>query len=195
MKIPNAPANIAFVGDAGVPKSLIKPDYTNVSPRFSLAYDLFGNGKTAIRAGFGTFYDAIPATIVGLTQPYTYRANYTLPNGSLTNPLAGVPAIPQNFSGVGTPQFVQPYSVIYPDHNYRNAYVMAGNFGVQQQISKGSILEVNYIGRFARHLMMPIDQNPRSWIARVRTTRRTRRCTATTSFRRPRGFAWMDLPA
>jgi Carboxypeptidase regulatory-like domain/TonB-dependent Receptor Plug Domain len=159
-KIPNAPAGLAFVGDQGVPKSLIKPDYTNLSPRIGIAYDVFGNGKTAIRAGFGTFYDAIPATIVGLTQPYTYRANYTLPAGSLTNPLLGVPAIPQNFSGVGTPQFTAPFSVISPDSNFRNAYVLAMNFGVQQQISKGSILEINYIGRLARHLMIPIDKNP-----------------------------------
>jgi len=159
-KLPNAPSGLAFVGDPGVPKSLIKPDYTNVSPRISLAYDVFGNGKTALRAGFGTFYDAIPATIVGLTQPYTYRANYTLPNGSLTNPLVGVNAIPQNFTGTGTAQFTTPYSVIFPDARFRNSYTLAVNLGIQQQISKGSVFEANYIGRFARHQMMPVDQNP-----------------------------------
>jgi hypothetical protein len=159
-KIPSAPAGLAFVGDPGIPKSLIKPDYTNVSPRIGIAYDVFGNGKTAIRAGFGTFYDAAPATIVGLTQPYTYRANYTLPAGSLTNPLLGVPSIPQNFSGKGTPQFTQPYSVIAPDSNFRNSYTMATNLGIQQQLTKGTIVEINYIGRFSRHQLVAVDQNP-----------------------------------
>jgi len=155
----NAPAGLAFVGDKGVPRGLINPDYTNVSPRIGLAYDVFGNGKTAIRLGLGTFYDAIPATIVGLTQPYTYRAFYTLPNGSLTNPLLGLNPIPVN-SGKSNPEFTAPYSVIYPDANFRNSYTMAANFGIQQQISKGSTLEVAYLGRFSRHLMIPIDKNP-----------------------------------
>lgn len=157
--LPNAPAGLAFVGDRGVPRSLINADYTNVSPRIGIAYDVFGNGKTAIRVGFGTFYDAIPATIVGLTQPYTYRAFYTLPNGSLTNPLLGANAIPA-FTGQKDPAFTAPYSVIYPDSNYRNSYTFATNVGIQQQVSKGSILEINYLGRFSRHLMIPIDKNP-----------------------------------
>ncbi|HEY0306727.1 MAG TPA: carboxypeptidase regulatory-like domain-containing protein [Acidobacteriaceae bacterium] len=153
-----APAGLAFVGDPGVPRSLINTDYTNVSPRIGIAYDVFGNGKTAIRAGGGTFYDAIPATIVGMTEPFTYNANYQYPAGSLTNPLYGMPAIPADFTPE-TAAFTTPYSVIYPDKNYKNAYAIGVNFGIQQQVSKGSIMEVNYLGRFGRHLMMPTDQN------------------------------------
>jgi hypothetical protein len=156
---PNGPPNLAFVGDNGVPRSLINPDFTNVSPRIGIAYDVFGNGKTAIRAGFGTFYDAIPATIVGLTQPYTFRENIQNPAGSLTNPLYNLPAIPA-YTGKGDAVFTTLYSVIYPDHNYRNSYTMATNLGIQQQVSKGSVFEIDYIGRFARHLMIPLDQNP-----------------------------------
>jgi hypothetical protein len=36
----------------GIPR-----DYNNVAPRFGLAFDPSGNGKTVIRAGFGLFYD------------------------------------------------------------------------------------------------------------------------------------------
>ena len=156
---PNAPAGLAFVGDSGVPRSLINADYTNFSPRIGLAYDVFGDGHTAIRAGLGTFYDAIPATIVGLTQPYTFRAFTTLPAGSLTNPLYGQNPIPA-FTGKGDSVFTSPYSVIFPDKNFRNAYTIATNFGIQQQLSKGSVLELNYIGRFARHQVIPVDMNP-----------------------------------
>ena len=33
------------------------PDYKNFAPRLGIAYDLFGDGKTVIRAGAGMFYD------------------------------------------------------------------------------------------------------------------------------------------
>jgi hypothetical protein len=157
---PNAPAGEAFVGDAGVPRGLVPTDYSNASPRVGLAYDVFGNGKTAIRAGFGTFYDAIPATIVGATQPYTYSAFYQYPAGSVTDPLLGEPAIPApSNANSGSAMFSQPYSMIYADRNFRNAYTIGVNFGMQQQVNKGGILEANYIGRFGRHLMVPLDQN------------------------------------
>jgi hypothetical protein len=35
---------------------------SDVWPRIGLTYDVFGDGRTAIRAGFGTLYDAIPTT-------------------------------------------------------------------------------------------------------------------------------------
>jgi hypothetical protein len=158
MRFPNAPAGEAFVGDPGVPNSLVPPSYNNVSPRVGIVYDVFGSGKTAIRAGLGTFYDAIPATIVGATEPFTYSAVYQTPNGSITDPLLGEPAIPAPYDG-GTAQFTSPYSIITPDRNFKNAYTIGVNFGFQQQINRSATLEANYIGRYSRHQMIPLDRN------------------------------------
>jgi hypothetical protein len=158
IKFPNAPAGEAFVGDPGVPRGLVPSNYNNLSPRTGLVYDVFGNGKTSVRAGFGTFYDAIPATIVGATEPFTYSAYYQTPNGSITDPLLGEPAIPSPYNG-GTAQFTQPYSIITPDRNFKNSYTIGVNFGFQQQINRSSVLEANYIGRYSRHQMIPLDRN------------------------------------
>ncbi len=48
----NAAAEAAFKVTEGYPR-----DFNNVSPRFGLSWDPMGNGKTAIRAGYGLFYD------------------------------------------------------------------------------------------------------------------------------------------
>ena len=52
---PNAPLGLLFKGDSQLPSNVLSPNWHNVAPRISFAYDLFGTGKTA--AGYGIFYD------------------------------------------------------------------------------------------------------------------------------------------
>ncbi|HEY0308850.1 MAG TPA: carboxypeptidase regulatory-like domain-containing protein [Acidobacteriaceae bacterium] len=156
---PNAVPDLAFVGDPGVPRSLIKNEYKDFAPRFGFAYDLFGNGRTSVRGGFGIFYDATNALTIGVGEPFHYIANYAYPSGGVSQPLLGLPAIPKNYDGTN-PQFNLPFSIFFPDRNYRDGYTEAVNFGFQQSIMRHGSLEVNYVGRFGRHQSLPLDKNP-----------------------------------
>ncbi len=72
--------------------------YTNTmqksdfAPRFGFAYDLFGNGKTALRGGFGLVYDELEVSYwetTDFTNPPAI-STYTVAQTSLDNPAGGV---------------------------------------------------------------------------------------------------------
>jgi hypothetical protein len=60
---PNAPPGIFFSGqnnipsDAGMPKNALNANWKSFAPRFGFAYDVFGDGKTALRGGAAIVYD------------------------------------------------------------------------------------------------------------------------------------------
>jgi hypothetical protein len=157
---PTAPANLVFNGDAGLPRSLLAATrYDHFAPRVGFVYDLSKKGTTVFRGGFGIFYDALNASLVGNGAPYVFQATYATPMGGISQPLLGQAPIPQNFQK-NNPQFVQPYSVDFADKNMTTPYVEAVNLGIQHQFGGKQSLEVDYVGKFGRHQPMLFDDNP-----------------------------------
>ncbi|HEY4381653.1 MAG TPA: carboxypeptidase regulatory-like domain-containing protein [Acidobacteriaceae bacterium] len=170
-KFPGAPGGLAFVGDPGILKSLVPTDFNGVAPRVGFAYDIHGDGKIVFRGGFGMFFDAINADVVGEGEPFLYQFTANTPDGGFSVPLCqtfpcagsgsagNITAVPSGYNPA-SPQFAPPYSAFFPDKNFRTPYVLAANLGFELQVGHGGVLDINYVGKFGRKLTVPIDLNP-----------------------------------
>ena len=148
-----APVTCSPYGDIVNPNS-----NNNWAPRVGFAWDPRGDGKTAVRGGYGIFYDR---TLNGLweqnafTIPPILRST-TVTNTSFDQPLGGntsAPLGPANFDTSGSPTFKVP--------SYQN-----WNFSVEQQIAPSTVLQVAYVGSKSSHLLGEVDANQPTLAAR-----------------------------
>jgi hypothetical protein len=144
----------------GLGRSLVEPYNMGFQPRVGLAWDVFGNGKTALRLGFGRFMgranvieDILRMTnnppwtttvnsnwggdgASRLSDDPTFRSLDTI-NPGLRNAVAGV-STSTGFNAVAT-DFRPPDSYQW-------------NLTVSHQVMKDTVLEVSYIGNEGHHI-------------------------------------------
>jgi outer membrane receptor protein involved in Fe transport len=155
----NAPLGMVFPGDPGVPRGLIQTDKNNFAPRFGFAWDPFGHGRTSVRGAYGIFYEALNANLIqNDSQPYRYSYTFQTPF-SLADPLRGQPTIPLTVN-LNNPPFVGTQQVFYPDPGLRSGYVQSFNLNAQHEVVKDLLVQVGYMGKLGRKLLVVTSANP-----------------------------------
>jgi hypothetical protein len=133
---------------AGLPNSLIRPDWNNWAPRFGFAYDLTGDRKTALRGGVGVFNSL-------MELDYTSETRLSAP---LTEFLFGLDLCRFYGPGACGQSYAPPvltYQLAYtlgnqaPDAissppDIRNGYVYEWNLSLDRELTRNTSLEVNY---------------------------------------------------
>jgi len=142
---------------------LYQPDYKNWAPRFSLAWDVTGKGKTVVRAGFGIFYDAYSQDMFIGHIPFSSSFD----PGPAYSGLPGVGQISFGSpTGEAFAQNVPVFGNYTPmgdafgvDPHIRTPYMENYNLNLQQQLSRKIVLQVGYVGSEGHKLLNFIDIN------------------------------------
>lgn len=127
---------------AGLPYSVTRPDKKQWAPRFGFAWRPLGE-STVIRGGYGIFYEGeytdgrvnlfMPPFLLSETALNDRGVN---PNRTFNNFFLGAPLGSRNSTVDLTPTYTK-LDMGYDQH---------WNFGVQQQIARNMVLDVEYVG-------------------------------------------------
>ncbi len=137
---------IYIAGQNGYPKGLVTNYYNTWQPRVGFSDDLFGDGKTVLRGGLGSFYERLQGNDIYnaatnepfFNDPQATNVTFSSPQTTwTTGTTAANPLLPQGLTSLN-PYYPAPGVVQY-------------SLGVQREIQPSLIWVVQYVGNLAWH--------------------------------------------
>ena len=148
-------AEVILAGSNGLPEnSTYFPDKNNLQPRVGFAWDIFGDGRLALRGGGGVFHNQLRNNLALqhiLSYPFQEQPVYrdtTLENP--IKPVTGNPIIGQLYAT--DPDIVVPYTVAY-------------SVGAQWQFAGNMVAEVAYVQNDGKDLLQFEEMNQPIYVA------------------------------
>jgi len=141
---------------------LYPKDFNNFAPRASVAWDVHGNARTVVRAGWGLYYDSFSQDFFVGQLPFN-----TFNPGPAYNGI-GADAVTFSFS---PPAVIAPgvrvfdastfsaTDVFTVDQKIRTPYIHVYNVNFQQELARNVAVEVAYVGSAGRKLFRYRDIN------------------------------------
>ncbi len=158
-KLPPADPNLTAASGTFVPYAQLNnnpSDKRNFGPRIGFSYDLYGQGKTILRGGYGVYYGRINNGEL-LNIRFNTGSPMSQYNTQWKVTQAGYPTLPNIVAGAGTAAATPTSNFLAA--NLRNPEVQEYDLELQQDLSHGTFFALSYLGSQGRELPNFLDVN------------------------------------
>jgi carboxypeptidase family protein len=135
-------------------------------PRVGLAWDIFGDGSTALQAGFGIHYSMLDALAFQLNSNPPFNGSISVASTSGATPIPFNTVAPFNPNapipvqcGPGIPQPCTRFAPQGVQGNVKIPTVEKWNVAIERRLTNTLVLRVGYVGSFGYHELINIDPN------------------------------------